>query len=144
MQETVRDRDEVLIVDALGPVYANKVKRILTTDNGLYYSNGGAWVLISATPSVGKVDVRKNSAGSVFTRRRLNFIEGTNVTLTVSDDAGNDEVDITINASGGGTATAIGQVAISLDGSSLVAKLPVTDPAVGWLVDGTSGLMIVV
>jgi hypothetical protein len=46
--------------------------------------------------------VRKNSAGTVFERRRLNFIEGTDITLTVADDAGNDEVDITIAASGGG------------------------------------------
>lgn len=45
--------------------------------------------------------VRKNSAGTVFTRRQLNLIEGSNVTLTVADDAGNDEVDITIASSGG-------------------------------------------
>src|SRR6186997_2222373 len=44
--------------------------------------------------------VRKNSTGSDFTRRRLNLIEGTNVTLTVADDAGDDEVDITITAAG--------------------------------------------
>lgn len=47
--------------------------------------------------------VRKNSTGTVFERRRLNLIEGTNVTLTVADDAGNDEVDITIAATGGGS-----------------------------------------
>jgi hypothetical protein len=28
------------------------------------------------------VDVRKNSTGSTFTRSRINFIEGSNVTLT--------------------------------------------------------------
>jgi hypothetical protein len=48
------------------------------------------------------VDVRKNSTGSTFTRSRINFIEGSNVTLTVADDAGNDEVDVTIAASSGG------------------------------------------
>jgi len=48
-----------------------------------------------------RVAVRKNSTGSVFTRRRLNLIEGTNVTLTVADDSGDEEVDVTINASGG-------------------------------------------
>src|SRR5262245_46226094 len=47
--------------------------------------------------------VRKNSTGSEFTRRRLNFIEGTNVTLTVADDAGDNEVDVTIATSSGGT-----------------------------------------
>jgi hypothetical protein len=47
---------------------------------------------------------RKNSTGSVFgPRTRLNLIEGSNVTLTVADDSANDEVDVTIAASSGGT-----------------------------------------
>lgn len=46
------------------------------------------------------MSVRKNSAGSVYSRRRLNFIEGSGITLTVAEDAGNEEVDITIAASG--------------------------------------------
>ena len=51
-----------------------------------------------------KVTVRKNSGADVGTRKRLNFVEGTNVTLTVADDAGGDEVDVTVAASlaGGG------------------------------------------
>ena len=50
-----------------------------------------------------KVAVRKNSTGSgVGTRQRLNFIEGANVTLTIADDATDDEVDVTIAATGGG------------------------------------------
>ena len=41
-------------------------------------------------------------AGTVIgVRRRINFIEGTNVTLTISDDSANDEVDVTISAAGG-------------------------------------------
>lgn len=51
-----------------------------------------------------RVTARKNSGANVGTRRRLNFIEGTNVTLTIADDAGSEEVDITINATGGGGA----------------------------------------
>ena len=50
------------------------------------------------------VGVRKNSTGSTFTRQRLNFIEGSNVTLTVADDGGNGEVDITIESTGAGVA----------------------------------------
>lgn len=46
--------------------------------------------------------VRKNSGTTDYERTRLNFIEGANVTLTVSDDATNDEIDITIASSGGG------------------------------------------
>lgn len=41
-------------------------------------------------------------AGTVIgVRRRLNFIEGSNVTLTIVDDSANDEIDITIAAAGG-------------------------------------------
>lgn len=52
-----------------------------------------------------RVAVSRNSGATVGTRRRINFIEGTNVTLTVTDDAGNEEVDVTIAASGGGSAS---------------------------------------
>ncbi len=51
-----------------------------------------------------RVKVRKNSAGSTFSRRRINFIEGSGVTLTVADDSTDEEVDVTITASGGGGA----------------------------------------
>jgi hypothetical protein len=46
--------------------------------------------------------IRKNSAGSDFRRRRINLIEGSNVTLTVADDSANNEIDVTIAASGSG------------------------------------------
>jgi hypothetical protein len=49
-----------------------------------------------------RVMVRKNTGADVGARRRLNLIEGTNVTLTVADDAGSEEVDVTIAATGGG------------------------------------------
>jgi len=51
-----------------------------------------------------RVKVRKNSGADVGSRRRLNFVEGSNVTLTVADDSANEEIDIVIaSASGGGT-----------------------------------------
>ncbi len=58
---------------------------------------------VSGNPTVDwdGVQVRKNSAGSTFTRRRINLIEGSNVTLTVADDAGGDEVDVTVTANTG-------------------------------------------
>lgn len=46
------------------------------------------------------ITIRKNTGADVGTRSRLNFREGTNITLTIADDAGDDEVDITIDASG--------------------------------------------
>lgn len=48
--------------------------------------------------------IRKNSTGSEFTNRRINFIEGSNVTLTVSSDATDNEVDVTIASAGGSSA----------------------------------------
>lgn len=36
------------------------------------------------------------------TRRKINFIEGTNVTITATDDVANEEVDVTINATSSG------------------------------------------
>jgi hypothetical protein len=66
--------------------------------------------------------VRKNSAGTVFERRRLNLIEGSNVTLTVADDAGDDEVDITIASSGGG-----GSLTVEDEGTPLATAATTLD-----------------
>jgi hypothetical protein len=49
-----------------------------------------------------RIAVNKNSGATVGTRRRINLIEGSNVTLTVVDDNANEEVDITIAAAGSG------------------------------------------
>ncbi len=49
------------------------------------------------------ITIRKNSGANVGTEDRLNLIEGTNVTLTVLDDPLNNEVDVTIAATGGVT-----------------------------------------
>lgn len=69
------------------------------------HESGGSDALTGNLDANARVSVRKNSAGSVSTRRRLNLIEGSGVTLTVADDSGNEEIDITIDAAGGGTQT---------------------------------------
>ena len=51
--------------------------------------------------SAAPINVLK-SAAAIGTRRGINLIEGTNVTLTLADDAGNDRVNVTIAASAGG------------------------------------------
>lgn len=56
----------------------------------------------STLDSNARVNVRKNSGADVGARRRLNFIEGSNVTLTVADDGAGEEVDITIAAAAAG------------------------------------------
>lgn len=62
------------------------------------------WKKIQWSDDAGSVVVRKNSGANIGTRPRLNFIEGSNITLAISDDAGSDEIDISI-ASGGVTYT---------------------------------------
>lgn len=47
-----------------------------------------------------RVAVSENSGATIGTRRRINFVEGSNVTLTITDDAGNEEIDVTIAAAG--------------------------------------------
>ena len=48
-----------------------------------------------------KSAITKNSGATIGSRSTLNFIEGSNIALTIADDAGGDEVDITIDASVG-------------------------------------------
>lgn len=75
-----------------------------------------------------KVAVRK--AGTpVGTRPALNLIEGSNVTLTVTDDAGIGEVDITIAASGGGGGGALTDL----------SDVTITTPAEGEFLKKSSG-----
>ena len=71
-------------------------------DHQSRHQAGGADALSGNLDATARLGVRKNSAGSVFSRRRLNLIEGSNVTLTVADDSGNEEVDVTIASTGGG------------------------------------------
>lgn len=61
-----------------------------------------------------RVAVRKNSGANVGIRRRLNFIEGSGITFTITDDSGSEEVDITVDS----TATGTGEVAINLSVAS--------------------------
>lgn len=70
---------------------------------------GGSDELIGDLNAIARVGVRKNSTGSTFQRRRLNLIEGSNITLTVADDSGSEEVDITIAASGGSGGTTVAE-----------------------------------
>jgi hypothetical protein len=53
--------------------------------------------------AVQKIEASKNSAATVGTgRKRINFIEGTNVLLTLADDSVNDRLNLTISVPGAG------------------------------------------
>jgi hypothetical protein len=100
----VGTNDYVLIADSSQTL---GVKWGVVPSHALRHQDGGAdeinvTGLSGVLSDAQKVTVRKNSGTNVGTRPRLNFVEGTNITLTVADDATDNEIDITIAAAGGG------------------------------------------
>ncbi|MGW8180315.1 MAG: hypothetical protein ACWGQW_16385, partial [bacterium] len=70
----------------------------LTLSTGLSFN--GANLQVDNNTTTQKTIV--SLTGSVIgTRQEVNFISGTNVTLTVADNSGEDRVDVTINSTGG-------------------------------------------
>lgn len=79
------------------------VPQDLNADNVVTIINSGATTQINQArvTLTGTIDGNARVAvaytgSTVGTRRRINFIPGSNVTITVADDAGNEEVDVTI------------------------------------------------
>jgi hypothetical protein len=64
---------------------------------------GDAFALADMLDCLARLEVKKAGV-SIGKRRGFNLIEGANVTLTVADDAENEEVDVTIASAGGGGA----------------------------------------
>lgn len=88
----------------------------ITTDGFVKTSGGDGTLGIDTTAYISGVVARKNSGANVGTRPRINFIEGTNVTLTVADDAGDNEIDLTIAASGTGGSSGYSQSFLLMGG----------------------------
>lgn len=65
--------------------------------------------LPAAVNTNARIAVQKVGSGP-FKRRKLNLIEGSNVTITLTDQAGSEQVDVTIAASGGGGTPAVSVV----------------------------------
>jgi hypothetical protein len=125
-------------VEALGDATAALLVEGAGID--LVYDDGAGTLTIALTGTLdanARVGVRKNSAGATFTRRRVNFIEGTNVTITVADDATDEEVDVTIAASGGGGSISVEE----MDGTPDVAAVNTIRVPNGSLTDETGGVV---
>ena len=70
-----------------------------TTIDFTYNDPGGTFSAdVIDNSSIQKIEVTKNSGAVVGTRKQLNFIEGTGIALTIADDVGNDQIDITIDS----------------------------------------------
>lgn len=67
-------------------------------------SNQQVYAVINDNSTVQKFEVAKATV-LVGTRKRINFEEGANITITATDDPGDDSVNVTIEATGSGTST---------------------------------------
>lgn len=73
-----------------------------TTAHKNTHKTGGsdAFAVADLLDSIARVTVRKNTGANVGSRRRLNLIEGAGITLTVTDDVADEEVDVNIAMAG--------------------------------------------
>lgn len=80
--------------------------RSIQQGTGIAVTNGDGVsgnVSIAVTPDTTVQQLRISTAGTLTgTRRELNFIAGSGITLTPADNSGNNRVDLTIEATGGG------------------------------------------
>lgn len=84
---------DLTYVDATPALSADlRIQDTATVDLGIDASGLKASVI--ADSSTQKVEITKNGGAVVGTRKKLNFIEGDNFTLTITDDAGGNKVDI--------------------------------------------------
>lgn len=87
-----------MAVDATGPVTTNGIPTYLTGSDAP--SGKGLNNIVAAIDTLittALKTVLKKAGTTVAARRAINFIDGTNVTVTVADDAVNDTVNVTIN-----------------------------------------------
>lgn len=78
-------------------------------------------------------NIKKNGV-SVASKKSINFIEGSNITLTIADDAINNEIDITITCAGGNFVPISG----TTNGNNLTGNI-VTTGNIGLVNSGTHG-----
>lgn len=93
------------------------------------HQSGGSDALVGLLDAIARVTIRKNTGADVGSRRRLNLIEGANITITAADDPVSEEVDITI-AAGAGSFAATRVVATAAFPAKRTQVINVVDAAV--------------
>ena len=87
LSDTLANPFQFIYSDVTNPT-SQSIEEFLTIINGWFYT-GGPEVSVNGGTPVGPLNV-------------INFIEGTNVTITAVDNLPTNSVDVTINSSGGG------------------------------------------
>jgi len=74
------------------------------THKDTHKTGGGAnaFVVTDLLDGIARITVRKNTGADVGSRRRINFIEGTGISFTVTDVGGSEEVTVRVDATGAG------------------------------------------
>ena len=74
------------------------------THKDTHKTGGGAnaFVVTDLLDGIARITVRKNTGANVGSRRRINFIEGTGISFTITDVAGSEEVTVRVDATGAG------------------------------------------
>ncbi len=85
----------------------------LTADQAITLLNTASTNTVASARIANVLDSNARTAVSVGgsvagTRRKINFIAGSNVTITAADDSGNEEVDVTINSTAAGGGVSLG------------------------------------
>lgn len=86
------------------------------------------------------ITMRKNTAGSTYTRRIVNVIEGSNTTLTLAESDANDEINLTVASSGGTSIIGGGSPSIAAGtGAGSPASVSITGTDKSGLIAITTG-----
>lgn len=78
------------------------------------HQSGGSDALTGNLDAVARILLKKANV-NIGSRRAINFIDGSNITINAVDDSINEKVDITINASGGGGGVIYAQRTLTAD-----------------------------
>jgi hypothetical protein len=91
------------VANGYAPLDANaKLPTTHLPSHASTHASGGSDPITGNLDANARVAVQ-NSGTLVGTRRTINFIAGTNVSLNITDDSANERVNVTINAVGGGS-----------------------------------------
>jgi len=88
-----------------------------------------------------------NNGTLIGTRKSVNLIPGTNVTMTIADDVANDRVNVTVNASGGGggalyPAIPVGSAVKSGNIEAVISSIDYTTDVISCATSDLSGVSV--